>query len=147
LFAAGIANEVDMSSKSKSSTGCGGAIAFTGVVAVVTFIGCMIDYKAESDLLNGVTVSKPPLALTVRDSMAGNGKVLRVTNTSSRPIYRVRLSVSNRQDHYERVIADTIRPHDTIEFHSMESGFALEKGMLIELRASGYEGTFRDTIL
>jgi hypothetical protein len=136
-----------MSSKSKSSSGCGGALAFTGVVAVASLIGCRIVYKAELDLLNGVAASKPPLALTVRDSMAGNGKVLRVTNTSSRPIYRVWLSVSNRQDHYERVIADSIQPHDTIEFRWMESGFALEKGMLIELRASGYEGSFRDTIL
>jgi hypothetical protein len=136
-----------MSSKSKSSSGCGGALAFTGVVAVVSIIGCRIVYKAELDLLNGVAVSKPPLALTVRVSMAGNGKVLRVTNTSSRPIHRVRLSVPNRQDHYERVIADTIQPHDTIEFRWMESGFALEKGMQIELRASGYEGSFRDTIL
>jgi hypothetical protein len=136
-----------MSSKSKSSSGCGGALAFTGVVAVVGVIGCLIDYQADSDLLDGLTTSKPPLALTVRDSMAGSGKVLRITNTSGRAIHQVRLSVSNRQDHYERVVADTIRPHDTIEVRWTDSGFALEKGMQIELRASGYQGSFRDTIL
>jgi hypothetical protein len=127
-----------MSSKYESSSGWGGCIAFTGVLAVVGIIGCV---------LHGQAVSKPPLAVSVRHSIAGNGKVLRITNTSNGPIHQVRLSVPNRQDHYERVVADTIQPHDTIEFVWMESDFALEKGMLIELRASGYEGSFRDTIL
>jgi hypothetical protein len=147
FIAAGLANEVHMSAKSKSSSGCGGALAFTGVVAVIGVIGYLLVCQAGSDLLQGLVVSNPPLALTVRDTTAGKGKVLRITNTSNRPIHQVRLSVSNRQDHYERVIADTIRPHDTIEFRWTESGVALEKGMLIELRASGYEGSFRDTIL
>ena len=136
-----------MSSKSNSNSGWAGGFAFTGVLAVVGVIGCLIHSQADSNLLLGQAGSPPPLALTVRDSTAGNGKVLRITNTSNAPLHEVRLSISNRQDHYERVIADTIQPHDTIEFAWQESGFALEKGMLIELRVSGYGGSFRDTIL
>jgi hypothetical protein len=127
-----------MSSKYESSSGWGGCIAFTGVLAVAGVIGCVV---------HGQAFSKPPLAVTIRDSMVGHGKVLRITNTSNGPIHQVRLSLSNRKDHYERVIADTIQPHDTIELNWMETGFALEQGMLIELRASGYEGSFRDRIL
>jgi hypothetical protein len=138
FFAAGLAHEVDMSSQYESRSGWGGCIAFTAVLAVAGVIGYVV---------HGQAASKPPLAVTVRHAMVGNGKVLRITNTSNEPIHQVRLSLANRQDHYERVIADTIQPHDTIEFAWQESGFALEKGMRIELRASGYDGSFRDTIL
>jgi hypothetical protein len=136
-----------MSSKSKSSTGCGACLAFIGVLAVVGVVGSLLNEQAVSKLLDGQDVSMPPLAVVVRNSAVGNGKVLRITNTSTRPIRQVRLSLTNRQDRYERVIADTIQPRATIEFGGMESGFALEKGMLIELRVSGYGGSFRDTIL
>ncbi len=135
-----------MSSKSKSGSGWGGGFAFTGVLAAVGAVGCLIHGQADSILLHDQAASKPPLAVAVRDSIIGNGKVLRITNTSNRPIHQVRLSLSIREEHYERVIADTIQPHDTIEYAWAESGFPLEKGMLIELRTSGYGGSFRDTI-
>jgi len=135
-----------MSSNSKSGSGWAGAFAFTGALAVVGVIGCLLHGQDVSNLLHGQDASKPPLAVTVRDSRGGNGKVLRITNTSNAPIHQVRLSLSIRQDRYERVIADTIQPHETIEFDWMEPGFALEKGMLIELRASAYGGSFRETI-
>jgi hypothetical protein len=135
-----------MSSKSNSSSGLAGGFVFTGVLAVVGVVGCLIHSQADANLLLGQAGSPPPLALTVRDSAAGNGKVLRITNTSNGPIHQVRVSLSNRQDHYERVIADTIQPHDTVEFVWTESGFKWEKGTLIEFRASGYGDSFRDTI-
>jgi hypothetical protein len=87
FFAAGLANEVDMSSKSKSNSGWAGGFAFTGVLAVVGVIGCLIHGQADSNLLQGQAVSPPPLAVTVRDAMVGNGKVLRITNTSNGPIH------------------------------------------------------------
>jgi hypothetical protein len=146
FFAAGLANEVDMSSKSESGSGCAGALAFAGALAVVGVIGCLIHSQADSDLLHGQAGSAPPLAVTVGDSTGGNGKALRITNTSNEPIHQVRLLISNRQDHYERVIAATIQSHDTIEVGLTDSGFALEKGMVIELRASAYRGSFRDSI-
>jgi hypothetical protein len=139
-------SEVAMSSNSRYSSGWVGAFAFTGVLAVIGVVGCLLQSQADLDQLLGLSASKPPLAVTVSDSTDGYGKVLRITNTSDVPIHQVRLSLSNRQEHYERVIADTIQPHDTIEFGWMESGFAWEKGTRIELRASAYGGSFRDTI-
>jgi hypothetical protein len=135
-----------MSLKYGAGSGWGGCAAFTGVLAVVGVIGCLFHGRALSDLLHGQDPSKPPLAITVRDSMGGNGKVLRITNTSDWPIHQVRLLLSNGQDRFERVIADTIQGHGTIEFDWMETGLALEKGMQIELRARAYGASFRDTV-
>ncbi len=130
-----------MSSSCESSSGWAGCLAFTGVLAVLGVIGCLFHGQVVSNLLHDQHASKPPLAVTV-----GNGKVLRITNTSSWPIHQVRLLVSKGQEHHERIIAGTILPHDTIEFDWMASGIGLEKGMRIELRAEAYGGSFQDTI-
>ena len=135
------------SNPTSSGSGWGGCFGFAVVLGVVGVLGCVLGSEEVINLLDGHAGAKPPLALTVRDSTGGNGKVLRITNTSDGPIHQVRLLLPNRQDHYEKVIADTIQPHDTIEIGPTESGLALEKGMLIELRANGYGGSFRDKIL
>lgn len=91
----------------------------------------------------------PPVAVSVRDSVLGKGKVLRVTNTSDAYLHQVEASVAANAGMPGRtaVIAEALAPHRTVEVGWIQLGDReLLAGERVSVRCRGYAQALTVTV-
>ncbi len=86
----------------------------------------------------------PPVAVGQRDSLAGQGVVLTLTNTSDRYLHEVTVTITPPDGDERSAVIETLGPHasESVGWLRLE-GWPIPAGAEVEVRALDYRGAVR----
>ncbi len=87
----------------------------------------------------GACNAKPPVSVTVTESMVGQGLVLTVTNTSDEFLHDVAVSIESPAGELKKFFSASLAPHDAVKVGWLKlDGWPIPEGSEVEVSAKGY---------
>ena len=88
--------------------------------------------------LTGATLTQPPIELSFRESWLVKGKVLQVSNTSSKEILECTMQTSSPKTNEKCTYSFRLRPLQTYEIGVLETNWTFISNESVTVKATGY---------
>ena len=88
--------------------------------------------------LTGTTLTQPPIELSFRKSLLVEGKVLRVSNTSSKESLECTMQTSSPKTNEKCTYSFRLRPLQTYEIGVLETNWTFISNESVTVKATGY---------
>lgn len=87
----------------------------------------------------GESLGGPPLEIEFRDSLVQLGQIVRLTNSSTKPLRGLKIKITNPNGDVKHHEIETLAPGDTVEvgWKKMDA-FQVEPGARVTVRCDGY---------